>query len=106
MLILTGRNLERLQRAAGELEAQSIAAFDADDPAALERFFGDLPGPIDPASRSPAPTVSTACIVYLQSTVLLPLTIVSLLYDHAFHAVCPAVFPLFTAAPSGRDSLS
>ena len=46
-LILTGRNLERLQRAAGELEAQSIAAFDADDPAALERFFGDLPGPID-----------------------------------------------------------
>ena len=38
-LILTGRNPERLQCAAGELEALSIAAFDADDPAALERFF-------------------------------------------------------------------
>ena len=29
-LILTGRNPERLKRAAGELEALSIAAFDAD----------------------------------------------------------------------------
>src|SRR5580698_8703626 len=46
-LILTGRNPERLQRAAGELEALSVAAFDADDPAALERFFADLPGMID-----------------------------------------------------------
>jgi NAD(P)-dependent dehydrogenase (short-subunit alcohol dehydrogenase family) len=46
-LILTGRNPERLQRAAGELEALSIAAFDADDPAPLERFFGGLPATID-----------------------------------------------------------
>jgi NAD(P)-dependent dehydrogenase (short-subunit alcohol dehydrogenase family) len=46
-LILTGRNAERLQLAAGELEALSTAAFDADDPAALERFFGDLPDTID-----------------------------------------------------------
>jgi NAD(P)-dependent dehydrogenase (short-subunit alcohol dehydrogenase family) len=46
-LILTGRNSERLQIAADELEAVSIAAFDANDPAALERFFGDLPGAID-----------------------------------------------------------
>ena len=46
-LILTGRNPERLQRAAGELEALSIAAFDANDPAALERFFADLPVTID-----------------------------------------------------------
>ena len=46
-LILTGRNPERLQIAADELEALSIAAFDATDPAALERFFADLPGVID-----------------------------------------------------------
>ena len=46
-LILTGRNPERLQRAAGELEALSMAAFDATDPASLERFFGDLPATID-----------------------------------------------------------
>jgi NADP-dependent 3-hydroxy acid dehydrogenase YdfG len=46
-LILTGRNPERLQRAAGELEALSMAAFDVTDPAPLERFFGDLPGTID-----------------------------------------------------------
>ena len=46
-LILTGRDPERLQLAAGELEPRSIAAFDANDPAALERFFGDLPDMID-----------------------------------------------------------
>ena len=46
-LILTARNPERLQLAAGELEPLSTAAFDANDPAAIERFFGDLPGTID-----------------------------------------------------------
>ena len=45
-LILTGRNPERLQRAASELKALSTVAFDATDTAALERFFRDLP-PID-----------------------------------------------------------
>jgi NAD(P)-dependent dehydrogenase (short-subunit alcohol dehydrogenase family) len=46
-VILTGRDPERLQLAGGELEALSIAAFDATDPAALERFFGDLPAIVD-----------------------------------------------------------
>src|SRR5574341_2609670 len=46
-LILTGRNPERLQRAASELDALSTAVFDAADPAALERFFQDLPERID-----------------------------------------------------------
>jgi len=46
-LILTGRNPERLQRAASELDALSTAAFDATDPASLERFFHDLPTTID-----------------------------------------------------------
>jgi NAD(P)-dependent dehydrogenase (short-subunit alcohol dehydrogenase family) len=46
-LILTGRSPERLLQAAGELQPLSTAAFDARDPAALERFFAELPSPID-----------------------------------------------------------
>jgi len=46
-LILTGRNPERLQRAASELDALTTAAFDAADPAALDRFFHGLPERID-----------------------------------------------------------
>jgi NAD(P)-dependent dehydrogenase (short-subunit alcohol dehydrogenase family) len=47
-VILTGlRRDDALQRAALELDALSTAAFDANDPAALERFFGGLPKPID-----------------------------------------------------------
>jgi NAD(P)-dependent dehydrogenase (short-subunit alcohol dehydrogenase family) len=46
-VILTARSPEPLQRAASELGARSTAAFDATDPAALDRFFRDLPGPID-----------------------------------------------------------
>jgi NAD(P)-dependent dehydrogenase (short-subunit alcohol dehydrogenase family) len=42
-LVLTGRDPERLQRAAAELRVERTAAFDAADPAALERFFRDLP---------------------------------------------------------------
>src|SRR5690242_900793 len=46
-VILTGRNPERLQQAAGEVDAIRTAAFDAGDPAAVERFFGGLADPID-----------------------------------------------------------
>ena len=46
-LILAGRNAERLQAAATELEAESTKAFDAVDAGALEQFFRDLPAPID-----------------------------------------------------------
>ena len=46
-VILTGRNPERLERAAFEVGAQSTAAFDATNSEALKRFFEDLPGPID-----------------------------------------------------------
>jgi NAD(P)-dependent dehydrogenase (short-subunit alcohol dehydrogenase family) len=42
-VVLTGRNAERLQHAASEVDALSIAAFDAADPVALDRFFRDLP---------------------------------------------------------------
>jgi NAD(P)-dependent dehydrogenase (short-subunit alcohol dehydrogenase family) len=42
-VILTARNPDRLERAAAELGALNSAAFDATNPAALDRFFGDLP---------------------------------------------------------------
>jgi NAD(P)-dependent dehydrogenase (short-subunit alcohol dehydrogenase family) len=46
-VVLTGRNPDRLNRAALEVGAQRTAAFDATDTAALRRFFQDLPAPID-----------------------------------------------------------
>ena len=46
-VVLTGRNAERLENAGREVGARSTAAFDATDWAALERFFDDLPAPID-----------------------------------------------------------
>jgi NAD(P)-dependent dehydrogenase (short-subunit alcohol dehydrogenase family) len=46
-IVLTARNPERLQRAGEELGARSTAAFDVTDEGQLERFFTDLPGPVD-----------------------------------------------------------
>jgi NAD(P)-dependent dehydrogenase (short-subunit alcohol dehydrogenase family) len=46
-VVLTGRDPARLQHAALELDALSTSAFDANDPASLERFFGELSKPID-----------------------------------------------------------
>ena len=46
-VVLTGRDPQRLEQAARDLSAQSSAAFDADDAAAVERFFDELPAPID-----------------------------------------------------------
>ena len=42
-VILTGRNTERLQHPASDVDALSTAAFDASDSIALDRFFRDLP---------------------------------------------------------------
>jgi len=46
-VVITGRNPGRLTQAALEVGAQRTAAFDATDAAALQRFFQDLPAPID-----------------------------------------------------------
>ena len=46
-VILVGRNAERLEGAAREVGASSTAAFDANDTAAVKRFFDGLPGQID-----------------------------------------------------------
>jgi NADPH:quinone reductase-like Zn-dependent oxidoreductase len=46
-VILTARNPEPLERAAREIDALSIAAFDATDFKLLAKFFDDLPFPVD-----------------------------------------------------------
>ena len=46
-VVLTGRDPERLRHAGLEVGARSSAAFDAADPAALERFFRALDDPVD-----------------------------------------------------------
>jgi NAD(P)-dependent dehydrogenase (short-subunit alcohol dehydrogenase family) len=46
-VVLTGRNPDRLRQAALNLGTQRTAAFDASDTASLQRFFQDLPAPID-----------------------------------------------------------
>lgn len=46
-VVLTGRDIDRLERARLDTDARTVAAFDVNDPAALQRFFADLPAPID-----------------------------------------------------------
>jgi NAD(P)-dependent dehydrogenase (short-subunit alcohol dehydrogenase family) len=46
-VVLTGRNAERLNQAAREIDALSTAAFDATDFDRLHRFFDELPAPVD-----------------------------------------------------------
>ncbi len=46
-VVLTGRNPERLAQAAHEVGAERTAAFDANEAAELETFFGDLATPAD-----------------------------------------------------------
>ncbi|MFD7778161.1 SDR family oxidoreductase [Streptomyces sp. NPDC059753] len=46
-LVLVARDAERLKRAADELNPLSTAAFDAQDTDRLERFLGEVPGPVD-----------------------------------------------------------
>jgi NAD(P)-dependent dehydrogenase (short-subunit alcohol dehydrogenase family) len=46
-VILTGRNPDRLAAAARDVGALSTAAFDVTDADRLERFFDELPAPID-----------------------------------------------------------
>ena len=46
-VVITGRDPDRLQRAAIELDATASSAFDAHDATALDAFFQKLPNPID-----------------------------------------------------------
>jgi NAD(P)-dependent dehydrogenase (short-subunit alcohol dehydrogenase family) len=46
-VVIAGRDPGRLSQAAADVGARDTAAFDANDTVALERFFHDLPAPID-----------------------------------------------------------
>jgi NAD(P)-dependent dehydrogenase (short-subunit alcohol dehydrogenase family) len=46
-VILTGRNPDRLEKAAAEIGARRSVPFDANDAASLQQFFAGLPTPID-----------------------------------------------------------
>lgn len=46
-VVLTGRNADRLREAALEVGARRTEAFDAGDAVELERFFREMPAPID-----------------------------------------------------------
>jgi NAD(P)-dependent dehydrogenase (short-subunit alcohol dehydrogenase family) len=46
-VVLTGRNPDRLEATAAEVDAQRTAAFNAADSGALHDFFEDLPAPVD-----------------------------------------------------------
>jgi len=46
-VVLTARDPDRLRDAADQVDAHRTAAFDVTDLARLERFFEDLPGPVD-----------------------------------------------------------
>ena len=46
-VVITGRNPGRLEQAALDVGAYRTAAFDANDEAALAKFFDELPAPID-----------------------------------------------------------
>jgi NAD(P)-dependent dehydrogenase (short-subunit alcohol dehydrogenase family) len=62
-VILTGRNPERLQQAARDVDARSTAAFDATDAAALKRFFDGLPDQIDHVMvTGPGPRYGTSLL--------------------------------------------
>jgi len=46
-VILTGRDVGRLERAVNEIGALRSVAFDAADADRVDRFFGELPAPVD-----------------------------------------------------------
>jgi NAD(P)-dependent dehydrogenase (short-subunit alcohol dehydrogenase family) len=59
-VVLTARDPDRLRDAADQVDARSTAAFDVNDLARLERFFEDLPGPVDHVMvTGPGPTYTS-----------------------------------------------
>jgi NAD(P)-dependent dehydrogenase (short-subunit alcohol dehydrogenase family) len=106
-VILTGRNPERLQRAATEVEALSTAAFDATDFKLLERFFDDLPAVDHVLVTGPGPYY-TALADFdvdrarrdIDAHLLLPLQVAR----NAGHKVRPGGTLLFMGGTGGRST--
>ncbi len=68
-VVLAARRADRLGAAGQEVDARSTAAFDATDPERLERFFADLPGPVDHVLYTgPGPHYSTLADMDLEMT--------------------------------------
>jgi len=105
-LILTGRSPERLQRAASELDALSTAAFDATDPAPLERFFRDLPTTIDhvmvTAGRPYYGRLVDMDFAHARRALDARLLLVLQVARHAAHKVRPGGTLLFMGGTGGR----
>jgi NAD(P)-dependent dehydrogenase (short-subunit alcohol dehydrogenase family) len=105
-VVLTARNPERLQHASLELGAQSAAAFDATDPVSLERFFDNLPTPIDhvmvtgggPRYRSPLEMDVEEARIALSEHMLLALGVAR----NASGKVRPGGTLLFIGGTGGR----
>ena len=67
-VILTGRNPERLEQAARDVDARSTAAFDATDAAALEAVLRRAAGPDRPrAGHRPRPELRAHCSRWTQT---------------------------------------
>lgn len=107
-VILTGRNPERLQRAATEVDAQSTAAFDATDFALLQRFFDDLPATVDHVLvTGPGPYYAPLVELdfdkarrHIESHLLLPLQVAR----NARNEVRPGGTLLFMGGTGGRST--
>src|SRR6202142_950151 len=107
-VILTGRNPERLQRAASQLDALSTAAFDATDFERLGRFFDELPRPIDHVLvTGPGPYYAplaefdfAAARRDLEAHILLPIQVAR----HAAGKVRPGGTLLFMGGTGGRST--
>jgi NAD(P)-dependent dehydrogenase (short-subunit alcohol dehydrogenase family) len=105
-VILTGRNPERLQRAAKELEARGTSAFDATDFQRLGRFFDELSSPIDHVLvTGPGPYYATLAEFDVEKArrdvdahLLLPVQVAR----HAASKVRPGGTLLFMGGTGGR----
>jgi NAD(P)-dependent dehydrogenase (short-subunit alcohol dehydrogenase family) len=106
-VILTGRNPERLKRAATEVDALRTAAFDATDFNLLERFFDDLSAPVDQVLvTGPGPYYAPLADFDLdkarrdiEAHLLLPLRVAR----NAGNKVRPGGTLIFTGGTAGRQ---
>ena len=107
-VFLTGRNPERLAQAARDVGARGSAAFDANDAAAVKRFFDDLPGPIDHVLvTGPGPYYAPlaefdfdAARRDVESHLFLPMQVAR----HAVNTVRPGGTLLFMGGTGGRHT--
>jgi NAD(P)-dependent dehydrogenase (short-subunit alcohol dehydrogenase family) len=105
-VIITGRDHERLQHAATQVDAMSTAAFDATDADKLARFFGDLPGPVDhvmvTAGTSYYAPLADLDFTMVQRALDEHLLLILRVAGHAARAVRPEGTMLYMTGTGGR----